>query len=187
MSWNANTSAEAVDADDGGDYPEGLDVGSVTKPARHEVIEPSAREPSRVGGDAMDRIDDVRRQLPEARVLTRDRIWRQRRLSLGAQPAAGRVPHLGGDRDSLRAGPPAPGLGQPLPGAAVRGREVFPNGHLCVRVRDAAHGKYLSACRWPPATSTGMNPPGPGGQVVPSRTAGRVVCFMCNAVAPRVN
>jgi hypothetical protein len=124
-----DTAAEAVNTDQGHERAQEFNVLLGRQTGVHGLLEPLARQPSRVCDDPMDHLHSGVGERPKMVVLANDRCRSEGGLTGLTECAVPGVPHFGGNGDTLRACLPRPGRRQTFPEAAMGGRKVIADGH----------------------------------------------------------
>ena len=82
MCLQSNSPTEAVDGDHGYENPEDLDIVGIAELTGGRLLEPFARQSSRIGDHAVDDLDRIIGQISRAIVRTGDGVRRQGRFAL---------------------------------------------------------------------------------------------------------
>ena len=108
MFLNANTSAELVDADQGDDGADDLDVLPVAQPRVEPPLVPSPSKAARPVHDCVDDLNRTPRQASDARVCPLECTGRESRLLFAAVRTVTSRPCFPRDINPLSTRPPGP-------------------------------------------------------------------------------
>ena len=119
MKRMADGTAKLVNHEDMQRNTQYLDIGLGCQAGGHKVVEPFAGQPVRVGGHAVDNLNDILRQGGDRVMFTYYHGRRQSLFSVSAELTVQRLANFLGHINALLAGKPITGIGQPIPIASM--------------------------------------------------------------------